>query len=145
MIIRDATAADEQAWRHLWAGYTAFYKTDLSEEITAMTWARVLDPNSSMTIRIAECKDQIIGFVLYVIHEGSWVLNPICYLEDLFVDPAARKTGVGRALIKDIIQLASKHHWSRVYWHTEVDNSARKLYNQFISADNFVRYLIKIN
>ena len=42
LIIRDAAERDEADWRKLWAGYLAFYETEVPEEVTAFTrlaWA----------------------------------------------------------------------------------------------------------
>ncbi|MDO5621977.1 MAG: GNAT family N-acetyltransferase [Paracoccus sp. (in: a-proteobacteria)] len=138
--IRDARPADEAAWRQLWAGYTAFYKTDVPPEVTAHTWARILDPASALSCRIIEINGTPAGFANHVLHEGTWVAAPVCYLEDLFVAPAQRGKGLGRALIQDLIDQGKAQGWSRLYWHTRRDNPARQLYDQFLQADDFVRY-----
>ncbi|PWW03000.1 GNAT family N-acetyltransferase [Mangrovibacter plantisponsor] len=138
--IRGARPEDEAAWRALWQGYTTFYGSDIPEPVTRYTWQRALDPASPLGIRLAVCNEQIAGFSLYVTHEGSWVTTPVCYLEDLFVDPAVRGQGLGRALIDDLIHQALQNNWSRLYWHTREGNPARKLYDQFTQADDYVRY-----
>jgi GNAT superfamily N-acetyltransferase len=64
-----------------------------------------------------------------------------CYLEDLFVDPAARGGGVGRALIEDLIALARGQGWQRLYWNTDTSNeTARRLYDSFVQDDGHIRY-----
>lgn len=85
--------------------------------------------------------NQVIGFLVCIIHEGTWTISPNCYLEDLFVDPESRRVGAGRALIDDLILLSRKNGWSHIYWHTQKDNvPARRLYDEYIRADEFVRY-----
>ena len=85
-----------------------------------------------------------VGFSHSLLHEGTWVLAPICYLEDLYVDPSARGRGVGRALIADLVDMARTQGWSRLYWHTRRGNeAARRVYDGFVKADDFVRYLLK--
>ena len=37
-----------------------------------------------------------------VVHASTWSRQPKCYLEDLFVDPAARGLDVGRALLEAV-------------------------------------------
>jgi len=141
VILRAAEARDQAEWRRLWAGYTAFYRTDVPDKVTSATWARALDPASGLFIRVAAQGDRLAGFAVAVLHPGSWTDQPICYLEDLFVDPDRRGGGVGRALIDDLLALARKQGWSRLYWHTERQNhAARRLYDQYIAADDFVRY-----
>jgi ribosomal protein S18 acetylase RimI-like enzyme len=64
-----------------------------------------------------------------------------CYLEDLYVDPVVRGHGIGRALIDDLVRLGRDNGWSRIYWHTRQSNeAARRLYDKFAKADDFVRY-----
>ena len=95
--------------------------------------------------RLAEREGAIIGFAICVLHEGTWSIRPTCYLEDLFVDPAARTVGVGRALLEDLVSLGSERGWSSLYWHTRADNAqARKLYDRYVAADDFVRYRLTI-
>lgn len=141
MRIRDATAADETAWRRLWAGYTAFYRVEVPEAVTAETWRRILDPASIITARVVADDDgELLGFAISYLHPATWVIAPVCYLEDLFVDPAHRRRGVGRMLVQDLVDRAKAEGWSRLYWHTEDNNPARKLYDQFVAADEYVRY-----
>lgn len=142
--IRDIRPEDEAAWRVLWQGYTTFYGSDIPEQVTRHTWQRALNPAAPFGIRLAVFNEQVAGFSLYVLHEGSWVTTPVCYLEDLFVDPAVRGQGLGRALIEDLIHLALQNNWSRLYWHTREGNPARALYDKFTQADDYVRYRLAI-
>jgi GNAT superfamily N-acetyltransferase len=145
LVIRDPRPGDEAAWRRLWAGYVTFYETEVSEAVTAGTWARLFDPESGMVGRIAEWDGAVSGFTVSVVHPRSWALAPICYLEDLFVDPALRGRGLGRALIEDLVALGRARGWSGLYWHTQQGNAtARLLYDRFAKADDFVRYRIPI-
>ncbi|VTP65689.1 Predicted acetyltransferase [Leclercia adecarboxylata] len=84
----------------------------------------------------------MVGFAICVLHEGTWVTQPLCYLEDLFVDDAARGKGAGRALIEAIINEAREKGWSKVYWVTREGNPARALYDKLAVVDDYVRYRI---
>ncbi|MGD9502364.1 MAG: N-acetyltransferase family protein [Methyloceanibacter sp.] len=146
VVIRDPKPDDEAAWRRLWAGYVAFYRSEVSEAVTAATWRRLFMPGSGMVGRMAECDGTVSGFTVSIVHPRSWALAPICYLEDLFVDPALRGRGLGRALIEDLIALGRARGWSGLYWHTQQGNAtARCLYDRFVKADDFVRYRISID
>jgi GNAT superfamily N-acetyltransferase len=146
LVIRDPAPDDEGAWRRLWAGYCAFYETEVPEAVTAGTWARMLTPGSPLFGRIAEWKGEVAGFTISILHQGSWTLSPVCYLEDLFVAPKARGHGIGRVLIADLLARAKERGWSRLYWHTREGNSpARRLYDEFAVADDFVRYRVFID
>jgi GNAT superfamily N-acetyltransferase len=140
MSIRDALPADEMAWRELWSQYNAFYETTIPETVTARTWQRILDPASVISARLAVLDDAVIGFSVSVLHDSTWTAAPVCYLEDLFVAPKFRGRGGGRLLIADVLDRAKAKGWSRLYWHTRANNTARLLYDEFAKADDFVRY-----
>lgn len=145
MTIRDPVTADEAGWLRLWAGYLAFYGEALPEAVTAETWRRILDPASAVFARLAERDGALVGMTVNVLHEGTWTTAPTCYLEDLFVAPEARGAGIGRALIADLIALGRIRGWSRLYWHTRIDNAAaRRLYESFAPADDFCRYRLTL-
>jgi GNAT superfamily N-acetyltransferase len=146
MRIRTARPDDEAQWRGLWRGYTEFYETRLPEHVTAATWRRIVAPEPAIMCRFAEQQGRLLGFSHSLLHEGTFVQEPLCYLEDLFVEPAARGTGVGRALIADLVAMAAYRGWSRLYWHTRAENLvARRLYDAFVQADDFVRYRLTTN
>ena len=144
-LIRAALPADETAWRQLWRGYCAFYKVDLSDEVTHRTWKRILDPDSAVMCVVAEVDGQVYGFANCVVHENTWETQAVCYLEDLFVTPAARSKGIGKSLIEWLRNAMRAEGWARLYWMTkEEDNAAaRGLYDQFAQADGFVRYVVR--
>lgn len=145
VIIRDATAADEAAWRRLWDQYLAFYKVELADDVTAHTWARILDPSSRVAMRVADVEGTLAGFAIHHFHDSTWVKTPDCYLEDLFLDATYRGQGIGRALIDDLITIARAKGWSRLYWHTDRDNAtARKLYDSYAPEDGHVRYRLRL-
>jgi GNAT superfamily N-acetyltransferase len=145
IIIRDPKAADEIAWRQLWSGYNAFYEVNIPEAVTACTWQRLLDPASPMFGRLAVADGEIAGFSVSVLHESSWTTGPACYLEDLFVAPKFRGRNLGRTLIQDLVDRAKASGWSRLYWHTRAHNPARRLYDEFAEADDFVRYRLTLS
>jgi ribosomal protein S18 acetylase RimI-like enzyme len=139
LAIRDPGAADENAWRRLWSDYNRFYNILIPESVTKRTWQRINDPKSPLLGRLATIDNLIVGFSVSVLHDSTWTVQPVCYLEDLFVDPQYRRRGCGRLLIKDMVDQAISEGWSRLYWHTRADNPARRLYDQFVLADGFVR------
>jgi len=144
VLIRSVEARDGAAWAEMWDGYMAFYQVSLSAEVTAATWARILDPTSPIKSLLAtDAHGGALGFANYVVHAYTWSDRPACYLEDLFVRPEARGRGAGRALIERLIALGGEQGWGRLYWMTRQDNrTARQLYDRFGTADGFVRYTI---
>jgi GNAT superfamily N-acetyltransferase len=142
--IRAAAPSDEAAWRQMWASYCEFYNAKLPQEVTDRTWKRILDPDSAVMCIVAEVDGHVYGMANCVVHENTWEAQAVCYLEDLFVVPAARGHGIGRALIEWLRNAMRAEGWARVYWMTREDNEqARRLYDKFSKADGFVRYVIR--
>lgn len=140
--IRELRSTDRTRWDVLWAGYLQFYKVTLPSEITEETWRRLIEPREQPYGFVAlDAADHVIGFVHYHFHLSTWSINGYCYLEDLFVDPACRGAGAGRALIEAVYRAADERGVTRVYWHTENDNTrAQGLYNQVAVLAPFIQY-----
>src|SRR5690349_14970420 len=141
VVTRELRATDRAAWDVLWAGYLAFYEHDLEQYITETVWKRLLDPADQPYGLVAIAGEEIVGFVHYHFHLSTWSVNGYCYLEDLFVSPAARGKGAGRALIEAVYRAADARGATRVYWHTETSNAqARALYDKIADLSPFVQY-----
>lgn len=145
VLVRPLQPADLAAWRPLWDGYNAFYgragATALPEAITEATWRRFFDPNEPMHAFVAEVEGRVVGLVHYLYHRSTTRLHDVCYLQDLFTDPALRGRGVGRALIEAVYAAARAAGSSRVYWQTHTTNTpGRALYDQVGTNGGFIVY-----
>jgi ribosomal protein S18 acetylase RimI-like enzyme len=139
--IRDLTAADRPAWERLWAGYLDFYSASVPDAVSAATFGRLLDPAEPLFALVAEQDGAVIGLVHCVLHATTWSLSPYCYLSDLFVDPAIRGSGAGRALIEAVYARAEALGAARVYWLTHESNAtARLLYDKVARNLGFIQY-----
>jgi GNAT superfamily N-acetyltransferase len=142
--IRRIEARDEVRWRELWDGYCRFYEREESEPVANHTWARIMDAASPVYAIVAERKDAgVVGIANYIIHENTATLTPVCYLEDLFVDPRLRAGGVGKRLIDWLVAEMKAQGWSRIYWNTKENNyRARGLYDKYTPHSGFLRYVV---
>lgn len=140
--VRNARAEDRAAWESLWAGYLEFYNSELPRAVTDTTWSRFHDAREPMQCLVAEDADSsLLGFTNIVFHRGTWAVGDFCYLEDLFVAPAARNRGVARALIEAVYALADERGAERVYWLThETNTTARILYDKVARHRGFIQY-----
>ena len=142
--IRSALPSDEPVWRRLWHGYCEFYEVTLPHEVAQRTWMRILDPDSAVMCVVAEVDGKVYGFAHCVVHENTWETQPVCCLEDLYVDPAARGHGIATALLEWLRNAMRAEGWARLYWMTRRDNTAaRAVYDRFTAADDFVRYVVR--
>jgi GNAT superfamily N-acetyltransferase len=140
-IVRMAEANDEARWRELWAGYVKFYRAEVSDEVTAHTWARILDSASNIDTLVAERDGQVIGICNYVFHDHTWSKQQICYLQDLFVDPTSRGSGAAKQLILACEEQAKAKGAFRIYWQTQEYNAAaRSLYDTIVPRSSFIVY-----
>ena len=108
--IREVSQQDKAQWLQLWEGYTRFYGSPQPTEVTEYTWQRMLDAASPMLGRFAVVDGNVVGFAICILHEGTWVKTPICYLEDLFVSEDVRGKHIGKQLIEYVQQQARKRH-----------------------------------
>jgi len=141
MLIRPLTSSDRKRWGELWDGYLRFYRQHLPEEVTEATFRRLVDGRAQPHGLVAEHDGRLAGFVHYTFHPTTWSLKDSCYLEDLYVDPALRGGGVGRALIQAVYASADAAGAAAVYWMTQEFNSeARALYDTLARRTSFIRY-----
>jgi GNAT superfamily N-acetyltransferase len=140
-LIRPPTADDKQHFLPLWAGYNAFYRAQVPTEVTDETWRRILDPGIPVHALLAEVDGHVIGFATFLYHPSTWSAKPSCYLEDLYVDPAARGGGAAKALIEAVMARAAEDGCFRIYWHTQEYNApARSLYDTVTPRSSFIVY-----
>lgn len=141
VTIRPLQPDDRQAWNELWQAYLDFYQTPLAPEVTEATWARLHDPAEPMYCLCAEIGGEVMGITHYLLHRSSWAKEHYCYLEDLFVAPAARGHGAGEALIEAVADAARLANADRLYWIThEANSTARSLYDRLAMRAPFVQY-----
>ena len=57
-----------------------------------------------------------VGFALFFMNFSTFLGRPGIYLEDLFVEPEARRRGVGKALLKHLASLAVARGCARLEW-----------------------------
>lgn len=140
--IRPLRALDEADWRRLWTGYLAFYQTAVPEEVYRTTFARLLsgEPNEFRGL-VAERDERLIGLTHYLYHRHCWRIEDVVYLQDLYVDPEARGSGAGRALIEAVYAAADAAGCPTVYWLTQDFNApARRLYDRVATLTPFIKY-----
>lgn len=60
--------------------------------------------------------DDAVGFALYFRSFSTFLGRPGMYLEDLFVEPAWRGRGIGRALLSRVARTAVERGFGRLEW-----------------------------
>ena len=65
---------------------------------------------------ICERAGQPIGYAVYFFNYSTWLGKSGLYLEDLYVDPAQRGTGAGKALLRHLAKIAVDRQCGRFEW-----------------------------
>lgn len=65
---------------------------------------------------LAEVQGNVVGFALYFRTFSTWQGKPGIYLEDLFVIPAFRGLGIGKALMKAVANHGVEMNSTRMTW-----------------------------
>ena len=143
VVVRPLHKDDEGEWRRLWTAYLAFYETVLPEEIYATTFARLTGEAAEGEYRglLATLDGKPVGLAHYLFHRSCWTVGNVCYLQDLYVDPEVRGSGLGRALIEAVYGAADAAGRPNVYWLTQTFNApARALYDRIGTVTPFIKY-----
>jgi ribosomal protein S18 acetylase RimI-like enzyme len=145
LVIRPIAAADRTLWEPLWAGYHAFYERRIAPEVTEFTWKRLLTGGEIAGYVALGETGEALGLVHFLYHPSTSTLGGNCYLQDLFVAPAARGRSIGRRLIAAVGVAAKAKGASVLYWQTEEFNgAARRLYERLAKRSPFIRYQIDL-
>jgi GNAT superfamily N-acetyltransferase len=101
-------------------------------------------PNPYFHCLIAELDGSPAGFAFYFFDYSTWLGAPGLYLEDLFVDPAFRGSGLGRALLERLAQIAlergcARMKWEVLDWNTPAIDFYRAMGAEFLDEWRNVR------
>ncbi|BAM04389.1 GNAT family N-acetyltransferase [Phycisphaera mikurensis] len=116
-MIRDARPGDLDAifgFIHALAAYeresesVAFDPHEFGENL--------FGPEPCAEVLLAEEAGRPVGFALFYRSFSTWTGKPGLHLEDLFVSPAARGRGHGRALIAAVARKAVQRGCARLEW-----------------------------
>jgi GNAT superfamily N-acetyltransferase len=65
---------------------------------------------------VAEVDGEVVGMALWFLNFSTWRGTHGIYLEDLYVRPAHRGTGLGKELLRTLAALCVERGWSRLEW-----------------------------
>lgn len=92
-------------------------------------------PNPFYFCLIAESEGIAAGFAFYFFNYSTWLGRPGLYLEDLFVLPEYRSSGIGKALLKHVAAIAVQKGCSRLQWEVLDWNSPAIEFYQAMGAE----------
>ena len=130
--LRDATPADVPQVLHFVRALADYEK--LRHEVTAneADYHQLLfGPNRLAYATLAEIEGQAVGGLLWYYALGSFAGRRKLFVEDVFVDPAHRGSGIGLALFRHVARRAVAEDCSGMEWRVlDWNESAIGFYRQ---------------
>jgi GNAT superfamily N-acetyltransferase len=133
-------------WERLYAGYADFYKVAQTPEMRETVWQWIFDEDKELEALVAvDAAAAVVGLAHY-----RPLLRPLRavvagFLDDLFVEPTLRGTGVVQALMQTLADVGRARGWSTIRWLTAEDNyRARNFYDQIADRTVFLTYDMKL-
>jgi GNAT superfamily N-acetyltransferase len=115
--IRTATAADVPQILAFVRALATYERAPDAVEATEECLLRDgFGPQPFFRCLIAEQDGHPAGFALFFFNYSTWMGRPGIYLEDIFVEPAFRGHGIGKALLKQVAAIALENHCLRLQW-----------------------------
>ncbi len=97
--------------------------------VTKETWNRLTTSIYPVHGLTAYLDDKMVGFVHYILHPVTGHIDPVCYMQDVYVAPEHRRKGIARALVNELSKIGKAENWARIYWLAEESNeAAQRLY-----------------
>ena len=123
--IRPATPADVPAIHSLIIELADYEK--LSSEVASSEQSireSLFGENPAAEALLAARDDRPVGFALFFQNFSTFLGRPGIYLEDLYVVPQERRSGIGKALLLAVTRLArdrrcGRMEWSVLDWNTD--------------------------
>jgi len=117
MTIRPATPADVATILALIIELAVYEREpDAVQATEASLTDTLFGPTPHAECVVAEADGTVIGMALFFTNFSTWSGKPGLYLEDLYVTPAARGSGTGKALLAHLAALAVARGYARVEW-----------------------------
>jgi len=116
--VRPATAADVPVLLELVHELAVYEREPDAVETTEAQLHEALfgaDPVAWCHVAV-DADEAVVGFALWHLTFSTWRGTAGIWLEDLFVRPAARGTGLGRALLAELARTCTARGYSRLAW-----------------------------
>lgn len=116
-IIREATPLDVSGMLGLMRELAEYEKlTHLFEATEEALGEALFGQHPAAEALVAEREGKIVGYALYFQNFSTFLGRRGLYLEDLYVQPALRGSGLGTALLRRVAALAVARNCGRFEW-----------------------------
>lgn len=116
-MIRRIAAADGPAVAGLVHELAAYERESGACHLTAeQLHTALFGPDPALFGHVAEVDGEIVGAALWFLNFSTWRGVHGVYLEDLYVRPAHRGAGLGRALLAALAAVCTERGYGRLEW-----------------------------
>jgi GNAT superfamily N-acetyltransferase len=141
--IRPATGTDAAIIASLVRELADYEKLSHEARATPEDFRREIEsPNPVIRVLIAEWNGEPAGFALYFFNFSTFVGRAGLYLEDLFVRPALRSHGIGRALLRALARVARERNCGRMEWAVLDWNEPALRFYQSLGARQMKEWIV---
>src|ERR1700761_992984 len=129
-------------WERLYAGYAEFYKVEQTEAMRATVWQWIFDPQREIEALVAvDASGRAVGLAHYRAQLRPLRAAIAGFLDDLYVEPALRGSGVVQSLMRALAETGRAQGWGSIRWLTAEDNyRARGFYDSIAARTVFLTY-----
>ena len=146
VTVRPLGDKDFFPWLGLFEGYSAFYESELTDQIALQVWSWIIDANNSLdgAVAVNDAGD-FVGFAHYRTVPRTLSGDLALFLDDLFVTEDSRGQGVATQLMDFTKSYARARKLAQVPLLTAADNAtAQVLYDQVGTRTDWVTYEIDV-
>jgi GNAT superfamily N-acetyltransferase len=116
-VIRPARPGDEADLLRLVRGLARYEREPDAVVATEGSLAAALfGPDPRVFAHVAEDAGRTVGLAVWFLAFSTWTGRPTLYLEDLFVEPERRRSGLGRELMAALAGRAAELACARMDW-----------------------------
>ena len=133
-------------WERLYASYAAFYGVEQTAAMRATVWGWLHDAGHEVSGLLAlDDQGRPVGLTHFRPFSRPLAASTGGFLDDLFVDPAARGSGAAQALIDAVAAAGRARGWTVIRWITAEDNyRGRAVYDRVAAKTKWLTYEIKL-
>ncbi len=136
--VRAATVGDVPRILQLVHALAAYEEAADEVEATAADFTRALFPDDghpATFAHVAEVEGEVVGIAVWFLTFSTWTGSNGIWLEDLFVDPEHRGTGLGRDLLAALARECVERGLPRLEWWVLNWNAPSIAFYESLGAD----------
>jgi GNAT superfamily N-acetyltransferase len=117
VVIRPAEQTDVPAIVRLIRELASYERA--ADQVTATEQdlhAALFAARPAVYAHVAVAQGEVAGFALWFVNFSTWLGRHGIYLEDLYVTPAMRGRGIGKALLAELAAICARRGYGRLEW-----------------------------